>query len=123
MPSGSMRPARLRLLAAALGVAVWSAPALARGPDGFSDLAEKLTPAVVNIATTHKEAAPRQTGDAARDAPLGEFFHEFFGGRDGTGNGEGDSENGGPGGDDAPTLPSPRAQSLGSGFIIDPSGF
>ena len=123
MPSGFTSPARLSLLPVALALAVFSAPAVARGPEGFSELAEKLTPAVVNIATTHQEVPPSPGTEGGRDAPLGQFFHEFFGEHDRNGGGGGDAggDSGGTG-DDAPAPPSPRAQSLGSGFIIDASG-
>ena len=81
---------------------------------GFADLAERLLPAVVNISTTqtvrNDRPAPGQRRPDAPQAPPGspfeEFFREFF-------------ERGGRGGQD----PSPRrASSLGSGFVIDPSG-
>ena len=66
-------------------------------PDGFADLAERLSPAVVNIsAAQHLDA-----GDGLPDFPEGsplERFNNIFG--------------------DAPRI----ANSLGSGFIIDPSG-
>jgi serine protease Do len=113
MPRGpigaALHPA---LIAAALALAWSSAPAAARGPEGFSELAEKLTPAVVNVATMNK-AAPRPGADAGHGTPFDEFLHDFFGERDG---------NGGEGGGGAPPAPSPRSQSLGSGFIIDASG-
>ena len=120
MPGGSTHPAhRPMLIAAALALALAQAstPAQARAPDGFADLAEKLTPAVVNIATTHKLAAQGTSADARRGAPFDDFLHDFFGEQDGgAGAGRGN-------GDSAPATPSPRAsQSLGSGFVIDASG-
>ncbi len=97
--------------------------AFARGaPDSFADMAEKLLPAVVNIATTQK------VSDASRSDPnLEELFKKFFdrqnrGDNGGSGNGDnGDnSDNGGSGGgDNAPH----EVTSLGSGFIIDPTGY
>ena len=96
-------------------------------PDSFADLAEKLLPAVVNIATTTKIT------DANRGDPdLEELFRQFFdkqrrgqgqgqgqGGDQNGDNGDG-SQNGDNGGADAP----PReVTSLGSGFIIDPTGY
>jgi serine protease Do len=114
MPGGSTHPAhRPILIAAALALALAQAtvPAQARGPDGFADLAEKLTPAVVNIATTHKVVAQGTSADARRGAPFDDFLHDFFGEGDGHGNG------------DSTPSPSPRpSQSLGSGFVIDASG-
>jgi serine protease Do len=80
---------------------------------GFADLAERLLPSVVNISTTQTVRQERTPGQRRPDAPqfppgspFEEFFRDFF-------------ERGGRGGQDqAPR----RAQSLGSGFIIDPSG-
>ena len=69
-------------------------------PDSFADLAERLLPVVVNIATT-------QTVERGRGPEeFEEFFREFFERRGGQ----------------AP--PQRRRQnSLGSGFVIDPSGY
>jgi serine protease Do len=76
--------------------------ASARGvPDGFGDLAEKSLPAVVNISTTQTLSADSQGQD------LDELFRQFL-----------DRQQGGG------EAPKPRrATSLGSGFIIDASGF
>ena len=98
-------------------------------PDSFADLAEKLLPAVVNIATTTKIT------DANRGDPdLEELFRQFFdkqrrgqgqgqgqgGDQNGDQNGDNGDQNGDSGGADAP----PReVTSLGSGFIIDPTGY
>jgi serine protease Do len=78
----------------------------------FAQLAARLVGVVVNISTT--QATPPPAAKGAPDAqlpspgtPLDEFFRDFFG------------EKGAPGG---PGSPSPRPASLGSGFIIDPSG-
>jgi len=77
----------------------------------FAQLAARLVGVVVNISTT--QAAATQPAKGAPDAqlppgsPLDEFFRDFFG------------EKGAPGG---PNPPAPRAASLGSGFIVDPSG-
>lgn len=82
-------------------------------PDSFSALAEKLLPAVVNISTT--QALPEREGPDLEmpqfppGSPFEEFFREFFGRR------------GMPGAPNAPPMPR-RIQSLGSGFVIDPSG-
>jgi serine protease Do len=93
-------------------------PSRAEGPETpfsevFAQLAAKLVGVVVNVSTTQATPAPAAKGtpDAQLPppgAPLDEFFRDFFG------------EKGTPGGGANP--PSPRAASLGSGFIVDPSG-
>ncbi|HVY56955.1 MAG TPA: DegQ family serine endoprotease [Xanthobacteraceae bacterium] len=98
-------------LAATIALGAMTAPAAARGPDGIADVAEKVIDAVVNISTS-------QTVDTRGGAmpqlppgsPFEEFFEEFFKNR----RGQGDKDNGSR----APR----RVNSLGSGFIIDPSG-
>jgi serine protease Do len=88
------------LLAAGLGGTL-SQTAAARGvPESFADLAEKSLPAVVNISTTQTLSAESQGQD------LDELFRQFL-----------DRQQGGE-------APKPRrATSLGSGFIIDATGF
>jgi serine protease Do len=66
-------------------------------PDGFADLAERLSPAVVNISAAQHLAADDSIPEFPEGSPL-ERFNEIFG--------------------DAPRI----ANSLGSGFIIDASG-
>lgn len=83
------------------------APAQARpAPQGFADLAERLLPAVVNISATQvnkKRRLPEMP-----QFPPGSPFEEFF--RDFLDRNQRDSK--------------PRkSSSLGSGFIIDPSGY
>lgn len=72
-------------------------------PNGFADLAERLSPAVVNISTS-QVMAPRdlEIPGLPEDSPLKDFFDEFLE----------QQRRGGP----------QRVQSLGSGFVIDPSG-
>src|ERR1700761_2141906 len=112
---------RLRPLAAAacLGAAstLIAAPAMARGPEGIADVAEKVIDAVVNISTSQTVEA-KGGGDGRGGAipqlppgsPFEEFFEDFFKNRRGG--------KGGGGGDLMPH----KTNSLGSGFIIDPSG-
>lgn len=71
-------------------------------PDSFADLAEELTPAVVNISTTTvMRGRNNQLPEFPEGSPFEDFFREF----------EGDRER-------------PRqGQSLGSGFIIDKTGY
>jgi serine protease Do len=103
MISRSMR-GRGIALALAMGLA-WSAPAFAKGPDSVADLAAGLLDAVVNISTTQTVAGSK--GVPAPKLPEGSPFQDFF-----------DDFFNDKGGDAQPR----RVQSLGSGFVIDPSG-
>ncbi|MBV8919878.1 MAG: Do family serine endopeptidase [Bradyrhizobium sp.] len=90
--------------------------ALARGPDGIADVAEKVIDAVVNISTSQTIEA--KGGGEGRGAvpqlppgsPFEEFFEDFFKNRRG------------PGGKGGGELQPRKTNSLGSGFIVDPSG-
>ncbi len=114
---------------------------LARGaPDSFADLAQTLLPAVVNISSTQNaQTASSDKGPEMPVFPPGSPFEKFFkdfmnrhGHGGGTDNGGGD-DNGDPGEDNPDAAPDDgqadphgghphRIQSLGSGFIVDPSG-
>lgn len=97
-------------LAIAVAVPVFApaSPATARAaPESFADLAEELLPAVVNISTTQTVAA---SSDGNRALPPGTPFEEFFKEFEDRMRPDGERR-------------SRRAQSLGSGFIIDKSGF
>tara|TARA_R110001599_G_scaffold165263_9_gene354656 strand:- start:557 stop:2071 length:1515 start_codon:yes stop_codon:yes gene_type:complete len=117
----AVRTVRRGLIATGLIVTMTFAGAVsARSdrPDSVADLAEKLLPAVVNISTSQRVEATDQRRVPVPKAPDGspfqEFFDEFFGERDGEGNGpEGETPRGPRG---------RQVQSLGSGFVIDPSG-
>ncbi|OYU49936.1 MAG: serine protease [Rhizobiales bacterium PAR1] len=88
-------------------------PAAAKGgPDGIADVAEKVMDAVVNIKATQK-AAQRNVPmpQLPPGSPFEDLFNDFFNKRGGPG-----GPNGGQGG------PQQRSSSLGSGFVIDPSG-
>ena len=83
------------LVAACLGAAtvVGSAfPALARGPDGIADVAEKVIDAVVNISTSQTVEAKGGPGEGRGampqlppGSPFEEFFDDFFKNRRGGG--------------------------------------
>jgi serine protease Do len=96
-----------------------SMPALARGPDGIADVAEKVIDAVVNISTSQTVEAKGSPGGEGRGAtpqlppgsPFEEFFDDFF-----------KNHRGGPGGPRGGDLQPHKTNSLGSGFIIDTSG-
>jgi serine protease Do len=83
-----------------------AAPGLARGPASVADVAEGLQDAVVNISTTQTLQGPGEPGPmrkGPKGSPFEEFFDDFF-------------EDEGPDG-----MPR-KVSSLGSGFVIDPSG-
>jgi len=95
---------------AAAGLVMWTATAAAALPaDGYADLVEEVSPAVVFISTTQK-AAPRTSRGLPDghmmpfppDSPLGEMFRHFF--------------------DRMPQQKRRPTAALGSGFIIDASG-
>ncbi|HWA92109.1 MAG TPA: DegQ family serine endoprotease [Rhizomicrobium sp.] len=97
---------RMRARLLAFLMVLVATPALARpAPDSFADLADKLLPTVVNIATSQTLKQPGgQAGlpDIPPGSPLADLFKNFLG----------------------PERAKPRhVTSLGTGFIIDPSGF
>ena len=71
-------------------------------PESFADLAEKLSPSVVNISTTTViEQKSREMPSFPPGSPFEDFFKQF----------------------EKPNGKKRRAQSLGSGFIIDQTGY
>ena len=71
-------------------------------PESFADLAEKLSPSVVNISTTTViQQKSREMPSFPPGSPFEDFFKQF----------------------DKPGNKKRRAQSLGSGFIIDKTGY
>ena len=81
----------------------------ARGaPESFADLAEKVSPSVVNITTSTTVAAPTGPGPIVPEgSPFEDFFKDFL-----------DRQNRGNG------APAPRrSQALGSGFVISEDGY
>jgi serine protease Do len=117
-PSSSLgQLTRLGSLVATLAAAIYllpAQPAAARGPENIADVAEQVIDAVVNISTTQKvDARVNGLPDLPPGSPMEEFFDEFFKKH----RGQGGADNG----DDADKSPR-RINSLGSGFVIDPSG-
>jgi serine protease Do len=99
-----------------LSLGVGTVPSFAKGPDSLADLSDQVSDAVVNISATqtmedkHASAAPQ----LEPGTPFDDLFEEFFKRR----------QQGGGGNNDTP-LPHPherKSNSLGSGFVIDPSG-
>jgi len=130
----------MRLVATALLLA-FSLPAFAQpapnltppgfvAPETFAPLVRSLLPAVVNISTT-QNLAPRpgrpdapETPQAPPGSPFEDFFRDFFNrNRPPGAPGQQGEAPPGPNAPGAPNRPAPRrAQSLGSGFIVDASG-
>jgi serine protease Do len=107
------------LTAPALIVPAFTAPSAIAGettaPHDFSELAAKVTPAVVNVSVTMKAGAGddeeevQMSGrDRGSQKQLEEFMRQF-------------AERFGQQGDRA-KRPQPKAQAVGTGFIVDPSG-
>jgi serine protease Do len=97
------------------GAAIAAAtPSLARGPDSLADEAAAVSDAVVNISATQTSEEKKTAGGAMPEmqqgTPFDDLFEEFFKKR------QQDS------GESAPRHAEHKSNSLGSGFVIDPSG-
>ncbi len=108
------RPSVLRTFGlgmAAASLLVWSGVAnAAQPPESFSGLAKKVSPAVVNIASTQEiDQAEMQVPEFPFQFPEGSPFEKFFKQFQDR-NQHGQSQ-------------SPKAVGLGSGFVIDPAGY
>jgi serine protease Do len=97
-------------LISALALVLQTAAADARGaPESFADLAEKVSPAVVNITTTTiVEASTNTMPMVPEGSPFEDFFKDFM-----------DRGQGGSNGNSAPR----RSNALGSGFVISEDGY
>jgi len=102
---------RLRVIsviaAGATLIALLGSAHAAQTPDSFADLAAKVSPAVVNVSSKHKVARADNPAPDMPDLPKGSPFEEFF-----KHFREKQGDNGGH-----------PVTALGSGFIIDPSGY
>jgi serine protease Do len=95
---------------AATPVPATTATTAARGPENVADVAEQVIDAVVNVSTSQKvDPHIGEVPDLPPGSPMEKFFQDFFKHH----HGEGDTDT-----DNEPR----RVNSLGSGFIIDPSG-
>jgi serine protease Do len=117
-----MRPIRsvlLVLFAFTLSAALPNVSEAREGPASFADLAEKLLPAVVNISTTQTVTVKDDLQDLPDmqfppGSPFEDFFKDYMEKQKGE-KGQGQTQAG---------KPHKRVSTaLGSGFIIDPSGY
>jgi serine protease Do len=107
------------LTAPALIAPMFTAPAAIAAPQvvqDFSDLAAKVTPAVVNVSVTMKAGA--EDGDEARasgpqDKQMQEFMQRFA---------ERFGQQAQPGKPQGKQRPAEKGQALGTGFIVDAKG-
>ncbi len=105
------RRGRAILLALGLGLAMTvgqATGAMARGaPESFADLAQQISPSVVNITTSAVVAGPTGGGPVVPEgSPFEDFFRDFM-------------DRNGQGNPDAPR----RSEALGSGFVISEDGY
>jgi serine protease Do len=105
-PSRKILPALLVGSALVMGGTSVPSVAEARGPDSVADLAAGLLGAVVNISTSQsvKEEGEGPVPQVPEGSPFQELFDDFYK------NGDGGDNNS-------------KVNSLGSGFVIDPTGF
>jgi serine protease Do len=95
----------LRIAVFAAAVAAPSLVSARPAPDSFAELSARLSPAVVNISTSQKIERP-DLGEMPQfppGSPFEELFKDYY---------ENQGEEGGS-----------QVTSLGSGFVIDPSGY
>lgn len=99
-------PALLLGTALAVGAVGTASPAMAQGPESVADLASGLLGAVVNISTSQSVAGEGEgpLPQVPEGSPFQELFEDFYKNREG-----GETNN--------------KVNSLGSGFVIDPTGF
>jgi serine protease Do len=104
------RRAAAAAVAGALTITLLAPAQAAEAPASFAPLAEKVTPAVVNISSRHEVAGSAAPRDLPFNVPKGSPFEDFF---------RQFEERQGQSG----PAPGQSATALGSGFIIDPSGY
>jgi len=137
-PALAQAPAAPPAAAPGSAAAAPPAAALRDAPTSFAPLARQLLPAVVNISTSQNARGPARNRPDAPDvpqappgSPFEEFFRDFFNRQQPPGQGpgpQGQAPQGqppqGPGRPGRPGQEAPgrRAQSLGSGFIVDAAG-
>ncbi|MBV8426238.1 MAG: Do family serine endopeptidase [Hyphomicrobiales bacterium] len=99
-------------LALALAVNTPAPASAARGPGEISDVADQVVDAVVNIsATTTEQVRSFKAPGDSQNTPFDDLFDDFF-----------NRKRQGQGGDIPPQPRMRKSNSLGSGFVTDPSG-
>ena len=88
-------------------------------PFSFADLVEQVSPAVVTIMVERQQQGRQMPGMDQIPAPFRDFFKQF-GGPDDQDPGQGKGGGGGGGGNNRGPF---RSQAMGSGFIIDATGY
>ncbi|WP_127904011.1 Do family serine endopeptidase [Solirhodobacter olei] len=108
-PGAPLRALWVVMLGLALAMGQFArAEAQGAPPDGFADLASKISPAVVDITTMSTIAAPTDQGPMVPPgSPFEQFFHDFM------------DQNGQNGQKSRPQ----RSEALGSGFVISADGY
>lgn len=106
-PSGATRVFLALILGLALALAQVSSAGARGAPESFADLAEQVSPAVVNITTSSVVATTVRPGPMLPEgSPFQDFFKDFL-------------DRNGQGGNTAPR----RSEALGSGFVISEDGY
>lgn len=109
------RAFRIVLFVLTLSAAAVSQASAHSGPTGFADLADRLLPAVVNVSTTQTVTTQNDMEDFPDlQLPPGSPFEEFF---------KNFMEKQGKNLPDGAKPQKHKAQSLGSGFVIDSAGY
>jgi serine protease Do len=99
------------LAAAGVFAVLWAPVSIAAPPpEGYADLVEKVSPSVVTITTTQK-VSDDQVAGLDQMFPPGSPFEEFF------------KRFGTPQGPQGPKGRAEPMRALGSGFVVDPSGY
>jgi serine protease Do len=107
LPQGALKAVWLAMIAAAFLVAQTVRSEAFGTPESFADLADKVSPAVVNITTSTVIEAPMGPGPMVPEgSPFEDFFRDF----------NDQFQNG-------PEQESQRSNALGSGFVISADGY
>jgi serine protease Do len=107
LPQGALKAVWLAMIAAAFLVAQAVRSEAFGTPESFADLADKVSPAVVNITTSTVIEAPMGPGPMVPEgSPFEDFFRDF----------NDQFQNG-------PEQESQRSNALGSGFVISADGY